>query len=99
MEDTNSSNSEESKEPERELVTPGGELSSGIVASEQNTIHRQIMKSELAKKGHIFTFPITLINRPPVDPIIEQRPLAIREPHNMHVQNLKMKMKIILMLQ
>jgi hypothetical protein len=77
-----------------EVVTPGGELSSGIIASEQNTIRRQIMKSKLVKKGHIFTLPITIINRPPFDPTTGRRPLEIREPHNLHVQNLKKKMKI-----
>ena len=79
---------------DKDLVTPGGELSSGIIASEQNTIRRQIMKSKLVKKGHIFTLPITLVNRPPIDPATGRRPLEIREPHNMHVQNLKKKMKI-----
>ena len=79
---------------DKELVTPGGELSSGIVASEQNTIRRQIIKSKLVKRGHIFTLPITLVNRPPLDPVSGRRPLEIREPHNLHVQNLKKKMKI-----
>ena len=46
------------------------------------------------KKGHIFTLPITLVHRPPIDPDIERRALEIREPHNMHVQKLKKKMKI-----
>ena len=77
-----------------ELVTPGGELSSGVVASEQNAIRRQIIKSKLVKRGHIFTLPITLVNRPPVCPATGRRPLEIREPHNLHVQNLKKKMKI-----
>jgi hypothetical protein len=52
------------------------------------------MKSKLVKKGHIFTLPITIINRPPFDPTTGRRPLEIREPHNLHVQNLKKKMKI-----
>ena len=76
------------------LVTLGGELSSGIIFSEQNTIRRQIMKSKFVKKGQIFTLPIALVNRPPVDPSTGRSPLEIREPHNMHVQNLKKKMKI-----
>ena len=62
-EDNSSSSSGESEqEPEREPVTPGGELSSRIVAFEQNTTRRQIMKSKLVKKRHIFTLHITLIN-------------------------------------
>ena len=94
-EETSSSSSGDSDEvPGQELVTPGGELSSGIVPSEQNAIRRQIIKSKLVKKGHIFTLPITLVNRPPVDPETGRRPLEIREPHNLHVQNLKKKMKI-----
>ena len=36
----------------------------------------------------------TLINRPPVDAIRGRRPLEIRAPHNLHIQNLKKKMKI-----
>ena len=79
---------------DKDLVTPGGELSTGIIESEQNTIRRQIIKSKLVKKGHIFTLPITLVHRPPIDPATGRRPLEIREPHNMHVQNLKKKMKI-----
>ena len=52
------------------------------------------MKSKLVKKGQNFTFPMTLVNRPPIDPSTRRRSLEIREPHNMHVQNLKKKMKI-----
>ena len=94
-EESSSSDSEESdRVSDKDIVTPGGELSSRIVASEQNAIRRQISKSKLVKKGHIFTLPITLVNRPPIDPISGRRPLEIREPHNLHVQNLKKKMKI-----
>ena len=94
-EETSSSSSGDSDEvPGQELVTPGGELSSGIVPSEQNAIRRQIIKSKLVKKGHIFTLPIILVNRPPMDPETSRHPLEIREPHNLHVQNLKKKMKI-----
>ena len=93
--ESSSSDTEESEQAsDKDVVTPGGELSSGIVASEQNAIRRQISKSKLVKKGHIFTLPITLVNRPPVDPVSGRRPLEIREPHNLHVQNLKKKMKI-----
>ena len=45
-------------------------------------------------KGHIFTLPITLVNRPPLDPDTGRRPLEIHEPRNPHVQNLKKKKKI-----
>ena len=92
------SSASESEEPDalsdKEIVTPGAELSSGIIDSKQNTIRRQIIKSKLLRRGHIFTLPITLINRPPIDPETGRRPLEIREPHNLHVQNLKKKMKI-----
>ena len=58
-EESSSTDDEENEDlPERELVTPGGELLLGIVVSEQNTIRRQIIKSKLVKKGHIFTLPI-----------------------------------------
>ena len=94
-EESSSSDSEESdRVSDKDIVTPGGELSSGVVASEQNSIRRQISKSKLVKKGHIYTLLITLVNRPPIDPISGRRPLEIREPHNLHVQNLKKKMKI-----
>jgi hypothetical protein len=52
------------------------------------------MKSKLIKKGHIFTLPITIINWPPIDPTIGRRTLEIREPHNLHIQDLKKKMKM-----
>ena len=37
---------------------------------------------------------MTSIHRPPIDPVIGRRSLEIREPHSVHVQNLKSKMKI-----
>ena len=46
------------------------------------------------RKGHVFNLPITQIHRPPVDEKTGRRQLEIREPHRMHVQNLKKKMKI-----
>jgi hypothetical protein len=51
------------------------------------------MKSKLVIKRYIFTLPITIINRPPVD-ATTGRTLEIRESINLHVQNLKTKMKI-----
>jgi hypothetical protein len=91
-----SSDSEDSEDiiSDKDLITPGGELSSEIIAFEQNTIWRQRMRSKLVKKGHIFTLAITIINRPPIDSVIGRRPLEIREPHKLHVQNVKKKMKI-----
>jgi hypothetical protein len=95
--EASSSNTEESEPnnvPATDVITPGGELSSGIIASEQNTIRWQIIKSKLVKNGHIFTLPITIIKWPLVDPSIGRRTLEISEHHNLHVQNLKKKMKI-----
>ena len=93
--ETSSSESEETDNNlDQDLINLGGELSSRIVAFEQNTIRRQIIKSKLAKKWQVFTLPIILVNRPPVHPTKRQRPLEICEPHNVYVQNLKQKMKI-----
>ena len=52
------------------------------------------MQQKLVRKGHVFNFPITHIHRPPVDVKTGRRQLEIREPHRMHVQNLKKKIKI-----
>ena len=52
------------------------------------------MQWKLVRKGHTFNFPRTHIHRPPVDVKTRRRTLEIREPHRMHVQNLKKKMKI-----
>ena len=52
----------------KDPVTLGGELSFGIIASKQNPIRQQIIKSNLITKGHIFILTITLVNRPPIDP-------------------------------
>ena len=46
------------------------------------------------RKGQLFHLPITSIQRPPIDTLTRRRPLEIREPHVVHVQNLKSKMKI-----
>ena len=46
------------------------------------------------RKGQLFNLPITSIKRPPVDPVTSRRPLGIREPHFVHIQNLKRKRKI-----
>ena len=62
--------------------------------SEQNKIRENIAKTKLVRKGQLFHLPICSIHRPPVDPESGRRPLEIREPHAVHVQNLKRKMKI-----
>ena len=46
------------------------------------------------RKGQVFNLPITHIHRPPLNEKTGRRPLEIREPHKLHVQNLKKKMKI-----
>ena len=50
--ETSSSESEETDNNlDQDLINLGGELSSRIVASKQNAIRRQIIKSKLVKKG------------------------------------------------
>ena len=85
---------EEEEEAELEVVALGGHLSSGMLTSEQNRIRENIAKKKLVRKGQLFHLPICSIHRPPVDPESGRRPLEIREPHAVHVQNLKSKMKI-----
>ena len=75
-------------------ATPRGDLSSGVLTLEQNKIRENIAKTKLVRKGQLFHLPICSIHRPPVDPESGRRPLEIREPHVVHVQNLKSKMKI-----
>ena len=47
------------------------------------------MQKKLVRKGHVFNLPITHIHRSPVDDKTGRRSLEIREPHKLHVQNLK----------
>ena len=46
------------------------------------------------RKGQLFHLPITHIHRPPIDENIGRRPLEIREPHKLHIQDLKRKINI-----
>ena len=91
MSDSNSSSESEDDDIKG---TPGAELASGILSSEQNNVRRALMQKKLVRKGQVFNLPITHIHRPPIDEKTGRRPLEIREPHRMHVQNLKKKMKI-----
>ena len=91
MSDSETSSSTEDDEARS---TPGAELSSGVLSSEQNKIRRDIIHTKLVRKGQVFNLPITHIHRPPLDENTGRRPLEIREPHKLHVQNLKKKMKI-----
>ena len=52
------------------------------------------MKTKLVRKGQLFHLPIYSIQQPPIDPVTGRWALEIREPHSVHVQNLKSKMKI-----
>ena len=52
------------------------------------------MQKKLVRKGQVFNLPITHIHQPPIDAKTGRHPLEIREPHKLHVQNLKKKMKI-----
>ena len=85
---------EEGDEQQAEVVAPGGQISSGVLTSEQNRIRENIARTKLVRKGQLFHLPICSIQRPPLDPVTGRRPLEIREPHAVHVQNLKSKMKI-----
>lgn len=69
----------------KDLAILREELSFGLLVSKQQTIRRQIIKSKVTKKGQLFTLPITILNRPIIDPNIGRRPLEVREPHNLHV--------------
>ena len=69
-------------------------MASGVLSSEQNKLRREIMQKKLVRNGHVYNLPITHIHRPPIDPTTGRRPMEIREPHKLHVQNLKRKMKI-----
>ena len=85
---------EEDDEQQLEIVPPGGQISSGVLTSEQNRIRENIARTKLVRKGQLFHLPISSIQRPPIDPETGRRTLEIREPHAVHVQNLKSKMKI-----
>ena len=74
---------------ELEVVAPGGHLSSRVMCSEQNRIKENIAKSKLVRKVQLFHLPICLIHRPQVEPESGRRPLEIKEPLAVHVQNLK----------
>ena len=78
----------------KDEVTTGAKLESGVLSSEKNYIRTELMQRKLVRKGHVFNLPITHIHRPPVDVKKGRRSLEIREPHRMHVQNLKKKIKI-----
>ena len=89
------SESSSSTEDEEDRSTPGAELASSVLSLEQNKIRRDLIHiKKLVRKRQVFNLPITHIHRPPVDENTGRRPLEIREPHKLHVQNLKKKMKI-----
>ena len=88
------SESSSSTEDEEDRSTLGAKHAFGVLSSEQNKIRRDLIHRKLVWKGQFFNLPITHIHRPPVDENIGCRPLEIREPHKLHVQNLKKKMKI-----
>ena len=69
-------------------------MSSGILKSEHNRIRENIVNTKLVCKGQLFHLLIYSIQRSPIDPITQRQPLEIREPHLVHVQNFKIKMKI-----
>ena len=93
---TKMSESEDSSSTDEEYnhLTRGVELASGILSAKQTKIQRKIMQKKLVRKGQVFNLPITHIHRPPIDVKTGERLLEIRQPHKLHVQNLKKKMKI-----
>ena len=64
MSDSETSSSTEDDEARS---TPGAELASGVLSSEQNKIRRDIIHTKLVRKGQVFNLPITHIHRPPLD--------------------------------
>ena len=52
---------EEEEEQQLEIVAPRGQISSGILTSEQNKIRVNIMKKKLVYKGQLLHLPITSI--------------------------------------
>ena len=88
------SDSSSSTDGEEARTTPRAELSSGVLSSDKNKSRREIMQKKLVGNGQVFNLPITHIHRPPVNDKTGRQPLEIREPHKLHVQNLKKKMKI-----
>ena len=94
LEVTEFAEDEEEGDQEQEIVAPRGQISYGVLCFEQNWIRENIVKTKLVLKGQLFHLPIFSIHRPPIDPAIGRHPLEIREPHAMHVQNLKSKMNI-----
>ena len=64
-------------------TTPRVELASGVLSSNQKKL-RRVMS---------ITSP-SLTSRPPINAKTGRRTLEIREPHKLHVQNLKEKLKI-----
>ena len=85
---------EEEEEHDVVVIPLGGHISSRILTSEQNRIRENIVKTKLIRKGQLFYLPICSIQRPPKDLAMGRQALEIREPHLVHVQNLKSKMKI-----
>ena len=61
------SDSSSSTKDEDTKGTPGVELASGVLSSEQNKIRRELMQHKLVRKGQQFNLPITHIHRPPID--------------------------------
>ena len=73
------SKSSSSTDEEEARITPGVELLSGVLSSDQNKITREIMQKKLVRKGQVFNLPFTHIHRPPIDDKTRRRPLEIRE--------------------
>ena len=52
---------EEEEEHQVDVMAPGGQLSSGVLTSEQNKIRENSVKTKLVRKGQLFHLPITSI--------------------------------------
>eukprot|EP00249_Psilotum_nudum_P025153 c29393_g2_i1 orf=3-398(-) len=85
------SSSPEKEEESRDA--PGVDVGSGIVGTSQNVLREQIKSSRLVDT-RTFEIQVSRLHRPPIDPQTGRRPLEVREPHPLHVSNLRAKMKI-----
>ena len=88
------SESSSSTDDKEARTTPGPQLLFGVLSSDQSKIRKEIMQKKLVRKGRVFNLTLTHIHHPPVDDKTGHRPLKISQPHKLHIQNLKKKMKI-----
>ncbi|KAJ7526019.1 hypothetical protein O6H91_17G078100 [Diphasiastrum complanatum] len=71
----------------------GAGLGIGALNSQQDLIRERIQNERLVS-SKTMELHIKQLERPLIDPVTGTRPLEVREPHDLHVHNLKSKMKI-----